>query len=268
MPILFTAFLFVVFGLIFGSFGNATVIRLAKGETLGGRSHCPHCLHMLAWYDLLPILSFFMLRGKCRYCKKPIALQYLMMELTCAAVFLLAFASSPHNVATAATTAIVFFGLLLICLFDFHHQQIPDAFTAIVLVGAVASVALRGTADVPDALYGAAIGIVWFGFQWVISRGALVGSGDIWLAGAIGIWLGSGATVTMLMVSYIIGAIVASYLVLSKKMALKKSYLPFAPFMATGAVVAFIGFQNLPLALLVIAFLGMSNAYLALMIGE
>ena len=123
------------------------------------------------------------------------------------------------------------FGLLLICVFDFHHQQIPDAFTAIVFVGAVASILLRGYAAIPDALLCCNRRVLWFGFQWVISRGTLVGSGDIWLAGAIGIWLGSGATVTMLMVSYIVGAIVASYLILTKKMALKKSYLPFAPFM-------------------------------------
>lgn len=268
MSLLFTAVLFVVFGLVFGSFGNATAIRLAKGESLGGRSHCPHCMHVIAWYDLFPVFSYLLLGGRCRNCKKPIALQYFMMELACSVLFLLALASSPHNVPAAVSTAIVFFGLLLICVFDFHHQQIPDAFTAIVFVGAVASILLRGYAAIPDALFGAAIGIVWFGFQWVISRGTLVGSGDIWLAGAIGIWLGSGATVTMLMVSYIVGAIVASYLILTKKMALKKSYLPFAPFMATGSIIAFIGFNNLPLALLVIAFLGISNAYLALMIGD
>ncbi len=89
----FFIFLFVfLFGLIVGSFLNAAIYRLEKGESaLKGRSYCPQCKHLLAWHDLVPLLSFAFLGGRCRYCKKPISWQYPIVETATGLLFLLIF---------------------------------------------------------------------------------------------------------------------------------------------------------------------------------
>ena len=82
--------LIFIFGLFIGSFLNCVIYRLEQGESfLKGRSYCPNCKHQLAWYDLLPVLSFLFLRGRCRYCKKPISWQYPIVELFTGIVFTL-----------------------------------------------------------------------------------------------------------------------------------------------------------------------------------
>ena len=70
-----------VFGLTIGSFINCLVWRLHKKQTILGRSYCPNCKHQLAWFDNIPLVSYIFLRGKCRYCTKPISMQYPMVEL-------------------------------------------------------------------------------------------------------------------------------------------------------------------------------------------
>lgn len=73
----------ILFGLAFGSFANVCIIRTFKKESFGGRSHCPHCKTQIAWYDLIPILSFFILKGQCRHCKSKISIQYPIVEAIC-----------------------------------------------------------------------------------------------------------------------------------------------------------------------------------------
>ncbi len=92
MPILLLPACFAfVLGAVMGSFGNVVVLRGEKRESLGGRSHCPHCKTTLRWTDLVPVLSFLMLRGRCRACKAPISWQYPLVEGASGVLFLLAF---------------------------------------------------------------------------------------------------------------------------------------------------------------------------------
>jgi len=80
---LFFNLVIFIFGLLIGSFLNCLIYRLEKKENfLKGRSYCPHCHHQLNWSDLIPILSFIFLKGKCRYCHKPISLQYPLVEIS------------------------------------------------------------------------------------------------------------------------------------------------------------------------------------------
>src|SRR3989344_8472986 len=83
-------FLSVISGLAVGSFLNVVVARYEKRETLGGRSRCPYCRHTLSWRELVPVLSFIALSGRCRYCRKKISLAYPLVELAVAAIFGLA----------------------------------------------------------------------------------------------------------------------------------------------------------------------------------
>jgi len=85
------------FGLIIGSFLNCLIWRLHKAETVLGRSYCPHCQHQLAWYDNVPVLSFVLLLGRCRYCHKKISIQYPLVELVTGVLFVLAFSLLNSN---------------------------------------------------------------------------------------------------------------------------------------------------------------------------
>ncbi len=232
-----TCVFFALFGATLGSFGNVLIYRIAHGRGVTGRSACPHCQHVIAWYDLVPVLSFVALRARCRSCRKPISSLYPAVELSAAALFVLAYLLTTSQPMVAVTTATVFYGLLLIFVFDFRHQQIPDIFTAIVVLGAIASVALRG--ELSSGLLGAVLLFLWFGIQWAVSGGRFVGSGDIFLGLGLGLWLGFTRSVEMLFLSYIIGAAAALYLLATGRARLKDSQLPFGPFLACGALLTF-----------------------------
>lgn len=250
-----------ILGAVFGSFGNVLVMRFAAGKSISGRSKCPHCHKTIAWYDLVPIISFTLLRGHCRLCHKPIAWQYFMMEVVMSALFVLAFALSPSHVPLALATATVFFGLVLVSLFDLRYQQIPDMFTIIILFGALASTLLMGNGL--SALMGVGVQFIWFGGQWAISRGRYVGTGDILLACSLGLWLGLWPAVAMLFIAYIVGASVALYLLGAGRVHFKTSRIAFGPFLATGAVMAHVGIDNMPMTLLVSVLMMVANAYIA-----
>ena len=83
MPIFFSYFTIFIFGLVIGSFLNCLIYRLENGQSfLIGRSFCPRCKHILAFWDLIPVLSFLILKGKCRYCHQKISLQYPFVEIS------------------------------------------------------------------------------------------------------------------------------------------------------------------------------------------
>lgn len=238
MPAL-TVLIFSLVGLAFGSFANVLLLRLFNGESILGRSRCPHCRHPIAWYDLMPLFSFAILGGRCRHCRKRISLQYLLIESVTAILFALAAYVSLPSIPLAIASSVVLYGLLLVCVFDYKYEQIPDIFTLIVLIGALMSAALQHS--VASSVGGGLIVFAWFSLQWLISLGKFIGAGDIFLGAALGLWLGQIGAITMLFASYIIGATVGSYLLITKRITRKDARLPFAPFLAAGALLAFVG---------------------------
>src|SRR3989344_4610733 len=133
MP-LFLLFLFFL-GLAIGSFLNVLVLRINTGESLSGRSRCFSCLAKLQWHDLVPLLSFFAIRGRCRYCGSGISLQYPVVEFLSGVIFVslgtLAFETFADFFSSFSVTqyifAVVFFSLLLaIAVYDARHKIIPD----------------------------------------------------------------------------------------------------------------------------------------------
>ncbi len=247
IPHLVIACLVAVAGLAFGSFGNVLLVRFAEGSDVGGRSRCPKCHHVLAWHDLIPVVSFLLLRGKCRYCPQAISRQYPIVEIASAALFVLAYFLFPADPIRMGATALVLWGLLLVSIYDYYYLLIPDLFTAFVFIGA-ATFSISSWSVVPAA-FGSLIAFLWFGIQWAASSGRFVGSGDILIAASLGFWLGIRGTITMLFLSYIIGAAVAVVLLLRGR-AEKGSHLPFGPFLAIGAVLAFLGVGDFYFALL------------------
>jgi len=125
-----TIFIFFLFGLIIGSFLNVVVYRLQLAETLLGRSHCPHCKAKVRWYDNIPLLSFVILRAKCRDCEEKISWQYPAVEFLTGVMFaLLGYAFFiPWNLQAWSETAFflaIFSVLMVIFLYDFKFMEIP-----------------------------------------------------------------------------------------------------------------------------------------------
>ena len=231
--------LFVVLGSIFGSFGNVVVLRIKSGESLGGRSMCRSCKKTLGVLDLIPIFSYAFLGGKCRKCSAQISIQYPIVEILSSMLFALAALLFPSNLPLACLTAALLYFLLLASTFDALYQRLPDLFTYAIAVIAIVIDLLSG--HLMDGVSGLLVSLLWFGGQWIISRGKAVGTGDLWLGMALGLWLGLQKTIAMLLLSYSVGAIVVLVLLGIGKLSFSRERIAFGPFLAIGAVLSFLG---------------------------
>ncbi len=226
--------LVLALGATLGSFGNVVVLRGEKHESLGGRSHCPRCKRQLGWLDLIPVLSFLALRGRCRGCKGAISVQYPLVEAASAALFLMAFLTHGWHPLPSLLLALAFWLLLLAAVSDLRTGEISDA----VSMPFILCAALHALASGTPPWIPAAVGGGVFLLQWAVSRGRWVGTGDILLGLGIGALAGNvPRTVLALFLAYILGAVVASVLLCTGKKTLQGA-LPFGPFLAAGAFVA------------------------------
>ncbi len=224
-----------------GSFGNVVISRVPKEEALTGRSHCPHCGRILSALELVPVLSWIMLCAKCRGCHKRIAFQYPLIELLSALLFVTAAYLQPLSAVAALVLAIAFWAMLLIAVIDLQTQMIPDVLTLLLALCGVSYHWMMDDSSFAPAL----IGIGFFGIQWVVSRGRWVGSGDIFLAGALGLIVGTWPLmIVALMASYIIGAAVALIL-LATGWIKKSENISFGPFLILGAMIALVWGQKM-----------------------
>lgn len=230
-PIPFFAFLF---GLCLGSFGNVLIARLPRGQPIGGRSHCPHCGEILGFLELIPVLSFIVLGGRCSRCRKPIAVQYPLVELGSALLFVVA-ASFAQSLTAALLLGLALWLLLLIAVCDMKVSGIPDLLNIPFVLISLIYALVTGGVSVLAPLLGAGI----FALQWVLSRGRWVGSGDIILGVGMGFLLGSWQlTLLAVWFAYIVGALVASVLLVLRRTTLRSSF-PFGPFLAIGTALSF-----------------------------
>jgi len=185
---------------------------------------------VLAVADLVPVVSYILLGGSCRYCKKPISSQYPIVEALSAVVFLGAFMMFPMEPMIALLFAFALWLLFTIGVFDYFTSFIPDALSVPLIIVGLWFQMVQGNLPLLPIL----IGFTFFGFQWLISKGRWVGSGDMFLGAGIGALVGTVfLTGAALFFAYIFGALVASALLLSGKMH-RKSHIPFGPFLVLG----------------------------------
>lgn len=268
-------FIFFILGLIIGSFLNVVIFRFNTNKSLGGRSGCMVCQKQLTWYELIPVLSFLGLRGRCRTCKTKISIQYPLVELTTGLVFLALFLKfsaqggsaflgqdlffwfNPTFLVTYAYYAIMFSILLVIAVYDLKHKIIPDVLAFV--FGALAFVGLfffynngllsqmSFSPHLPSILeFSSGILIALpFAFFWLVSGGRWMGLGDAKLALGIGWLLGLTNALSGLVIAFWSGAIIGIALIIFSKNSKMgklgmKSEIPFAPFLVLGAFLAFI----------------------------
>ena len=217
---LFLAYLFFL-GATVGSFLNVVIARLPAGESVvRPRSKCPKCGDMIPWWLNIPILSWLLLRGKCRACKTKISIRYPIVELLTAVLFTACGAQYGQSLATLS--GVIICGMLVAITFiDIDIWEIPDEIS---LPGIVIGCLLRPAAfDVPwfDGILGAAMGA---GFLWLIRWGFFVlrgiegmGMGDVKLIATIGAFVGPFGLVPTILISSVSGTIIGSIVLLTAK---------------------------------------------------
>jgi len=227
-------------GVIFGSFGNVLIYRLPRAMSVWGWSGCRSCGARLHAVDLVPILSFAALKGRCRGCRERISWQYPMIELMSGLLFLLAGVLATDLFQTLIL-AFAMWLLLLIATIDIQTQRIPDVLSIPFTVLAVVYSFSTGSFDILSPT----IAVGFLGAQWIVSRGQWVGSGDVLLVAGLSALAGAWQyTLLALMLSYIIGAIVAAGLLMSGKKH-RHDALSFAPFLALGLLVTLVYGQQI-----------------------
>jgi len=243
-------FFIPLFGLAVGSFLNCVIYRLERGESfLEGRSYCPHCRHILNWPDLIPVFSFLILKGKCRYCSQKISWQYPLVELATGIIFLLIFLtfSNLNNYTYVYLLSMISF-LIVIFVYYLKHYIIPDKVIypaiAIALIFNFQFLIFNQFSIFKFSILSAIGAAIFFLAIVLISRGRWLGIGDIKLAFFIGLFLGFPNILVALFLAFLIGAIIGLGLVISGKKTLK-SEVPFGPFLVTGTFLALFWGQNL-----------------------
>ena len=248
-----------ILGLCFGSFINALVWRVHEQENgqkgrdvsvLKGRSMCPNCRHELAAQDLVPVFSWLFLRGRCRYCKKPIAWQYPLVELATAAIFVLSYLWWPISfdqkgqwlLLSSWLAAVI--GLMALLIYDFRWMLLPNRILYPTFLVVAASRMAYILAYAPDkthqlSLWGASL-IVASGFFAAIfyaSKGRWIGFGDVRLGLVTGTVLATpGKSVLMLFLASVLGTLFILPAVASGKSKMT-SRMPYGPFLITATAI-------------------------------
>ena len=269
MKTVFGIFIFMI-GICVGSFLNVVVLRLEKSENLGGRSYCPKCKHSLAWFDLIPVLSFLFLWGKCRYCGAKISIQYPIIEMSTALIFLLIFnfqflILNQFEIFEFLNLIFLLYvasSLIVIFAYDLRHYLIPDKvlFPAIVIsimyrIFEILNFSHWNLFGIWDLGFGISGPLLSYPFAavlasgffltiYLVSRGRWMGFGDVKLAVLLGLILGFPNILVGLFLAFFIGAILGIALMILQKRNLK-SQLPFAPFLIFGTFLAMFWGQGL-----------------------
>lgn len=244
----FWLFLMMIFGLAFGSFLNVVICRIDELETIfTSRSHCPKCLKQLAWYDLVPFISFIILKTKCRYCRAPISWQYPIVELATSIILALSYwylVVQQNMSIWAFLPLIITLGALIVCfVYDAQTMTLP---LEIIIVGSVFTLIsylvrfdwLQFSGGLAGALVMAAVPAIIIFIGQTFFKKEVMGVGDIFLAASIGLILNFQLGILAMMISFILGGIISIILILMKKIQLGRSEkIAFGPFLIASAFV-------------------------------
>lgn len=234
------SFVFIL-GLLIGSFLNVCIYRLPlKESVVFPPSHCMHCGRRLAALDLVPVLSFLFLGGRCRYCKMHISPRYALVELLTGGLFLGAAYELGFSYALVQAFILICF-MVVISWIDIDHQLILDkvlvwlAGTGILLQAGslLYGNIFLGPSDWVDSLLGFLVGGGIL-FLLAVASGGGMGGGDIKFAAVLGLWFGWKMILLVLFLSFILGGFFGLLLLLLKRKG-RKDFVPFGPFIALAA---------------------------------
>ena len=228
-------------GLLVGSFLNVVVHRVPAGQSLvRPRSSCPACGHEIRAYDNVPVLSWLVLRGRCRDCSTPIPWRYPALEGSAGLAFVAVGVRFGLSSYLAAVLVLAAAGIAL-AVIDLAHQRLPFVVTgataALTVVLLAADAVTRGPGPVPVALESAGVWLAVYGGVWLVTSGRGMGLGDVALAPLLGLtlgWTGWGASLTGLLGGFVLGAVIGVALI-AAGLVTRRSRVPHGPFMLAGA---------------------------------
>lgn len=237
--------LIILFGLAIGSFLNVVIDRAPTEESIFlGRSHCDFCHKALRWYELIPVVSFIALRGKCLRCRKSLSWQYPLVECATGLLFLWLYRLVPFSDSTVVyvlaigSMALIASSCIVILVADFKYQLIPDTAVIGLLVAGLLRLYL-GSPDTSFPVVTGAIGGGIFLFLWWITRGRGMGFGDVKLAAVLGFLIGFPGAVVAFYIAFLTGAMTGVILMIGGKAGMK-SKIAFGPFLIIGAIIALV----------------------------
>lgn len=234
-------FLFVfLFGAILGSFLNVCIYRLPKRESiLYPPSHCPYCNESIKFYDNIPILSYLLLKGKCRHCKEHVSIRYPIVEGLSGLISLALFLK--YGLTIQFLLFLLFSAsLIAITFIDLDYQIIPDIISIPGIFFGVGASFFIPLISLFESLFGILAGggfllFVAMGYKWLTGREGM-GGGDIKLLAMVGAWLGWKAIPFILFSSSLIGVVIGGGSLLINKKGLKYR-IPFGPFLSISSII-------------------------------
>ncbi|MCB9818705.1 prepilin peptidase [Candidatus Nomurabacteria bacterium] len=256
MPEWFFIFTVLLFGLIIGSFLNVVIYRFHTNRSLNDRSHCLSCGTTLKWYELFPLLSYLILRGRCRSCQSFIPYRYALVEVLTAGTFLLAYLSTADLV-VFLLLALFMSVLVVVVIYDLYHMIIPDelsfilAILALLIVGYEAWL-INSMSMLYGSLFSGLVAFLFFFSLWWFSGGRWLGLGDAKLAVSLAMLVGISDLFSLVVWSFWVGALISVSLILFQQINLHKylgfgttrrvkmkSEVPFAPFLIMAFVMVY-----------------------------
>lgn len=261
MLVIFYLFLLIL-GCIFGSFVNVLIDRIPKGESIVKvRSHCDHCKRKLPWYDLIPVFSYILVNGKCRYCKKNISLYYPFVELTTGLLFVIV----TFFIIGTNYTSIIYLPELLAVLYYFYiFVTLEFIFFVDLKYGIIPFISvawgvcitmlwyliilylpyLPGSVQIVSnpflinyLLSGLSLFLIFL-MIFLLTKGRGIGFGDVIFVFFIGVLVGFPKIILSIYMAFISGAVISLFLVFTGIKKLKGGVIPFGPFLVFGTVTA------------------------------
>ncbi len=244
-------------GTAIGSFLNVLIYRTITDDEdswVAGRSHCDHCRSKIAWFDNIPLLSYLVLRGRCRKCKKRISLSHPVVEFLTGALFVwwywagaFFFQLTQRPFQTLQPLFWLMVGLLLIAILvtDYLYLLIPDALTGALLGLTIiyrVALVLAGVMQLKDlgfAVMGMVLAVALFGSLWLITKGKGMGFGDVKLIAPLSLLVGWPEVIVLVFAACVIGAVVGLALIALKKHKFGQ-VIPFGPFLVLGTALTLI----------------------------
>lgn len=225
-----------ILGTIIGSFLNVCIYRIPREESIVyPPSSCTSCNNIIKWYDLVPIISYLFLKGKCRYCGEKVSIRYPIIEFVTGILFLITFIK--YGVSLEFIKYAVFISVLVVIgIIDLDTTDVYFSTTLTGIISSAIFLAIYLYIGIPVSsyIYGGIIGGGLLAVIILVTKGGM-GWGDAEICLMCGFFLGLKLTILMLFLSFIIGSVIGLLLILSGKKS-RKDYIPFGPFIAAAAI--------------------------------
>lgn len=237
--------IFFILGLVWGSFINCVVWRMKIGSSaFKGRSVCVHCNHKLSWFELIPVMSFVFLRGRCSKCCELIPWHYPLVELSVGGLFVLVWWFAQLNnweLGLLIRALFIVLILTIVFLYDALYKLVSLGIIGVGILGVLVFnffiPELRNVSWIVSEIIGVIMGVGFFWLQYLISKGKWIGIGDVYIGVLMGIILGWQLILVALLISYIVGALVGMLLILFQEKNLR-SEVPLGAFLCIGTCIA------------------------------